>query len=224
MSTKQQTQSSNQIQYSPTGTTAYNSLIPQSTSTLSDIQQNPLQSMFFQNLFGQAAKSIGTAGQAANKNIFGNLAASGMAGRSLPGYAASMLRANSRATSGQKAGAMTNLLNQAQALRYSAAGTGAAFQPLMTGSSGNQTTTTSGLGTWLPQLAGAAIGGVTSGLTGGLSSLSKVAGAAASAGGGSPFIASPTGNMMNMMPSTFNASNPFFPASNPFSAYNMGGH
>lgn len=50
-----------------------------------------------------------------------------------------------------------------------------AFQPLMTGSNSNSSSVSqqSGLGTWLPQVAGMALGAATAGMTGGASALAS---------------------------------------------------
>lgn len=161
MSTKQTTNSTNTLNYDPTAKGAYTNLIGQGATALTDFIQNPLQSTFFNNMLGTAYKAAGQQGTARNSNIFGNLAASGMSGKALPGFTSSLLAAGSRATSANKSASLNSLLNTAYQARLGATGQAMSFQPLMTGSQGTSTTTTGGLGSWLPQLAGAAIGGVT---------------------------------------------------------------
>jgi hypothetical protein len=66
-------------------------------------------------------------------------------------------------TSGLKQNAYWSALQNAVGTQLSATGQAAGYQPLKTG----QTQTTSGLGTWLPQLLGAGLGAVSGGLLGG---------------------------------------------------------
>lgn len=208
------------IQYNPTGMTAYNSLVPQFQNTVQQFMQDPLSSTYFNQNLGLQSKFLNQQGVARQQNITGNQAALGMGGRMLSGYAAGQSAAASRGTTGQVSNAFTGLLNNATAARQWAAGQAGAFRPLETGQ--NTVQTQSGLGTWLPQLAGAAIGGAMNafmprdgaakGATGGSSSAGWLNSASPSA-----MFASSMGLPSNMSPFTMGTS-----GMGTTNAYNLG--
>lgn len=92
----------------------------------------------------------------------------------------SMLASAGRQQSGQVAGAYQNALLGAQQLQLQATQQAQGYNPLQTGQT--QTQTKSGLGTWLPQVAGMAIQAGMGAMTGGASLAAKAGSSAASAG------------------------------------------
>lgn len=76
-----------------------------------------------------------------------------------------MLNQLQRQNSSNTAQGYNNLLLQASQRQQQSLGMAESYRPLQTGQTNVQSQ--SGLGTWLPQLAGAAIGGLTGGLMGG---------------------------------------------------------
>lgn len=160
MSTKKQTTSTNT--YNPASMNAFNGLQPQIQSLLQQYMTNPnsVVAPFYNQATQQAQKNAAQLGQSGISNISGNMAASGFGGTNMPAYMASQIATQNRATSGLQSNAfLQGKLGQAgAALGVQQAGLAGAqgYRPLQTG--GTQTQSTSGLGTWLPQLAGTAIG------------------------------------------------------------------
>lgn len=197
------TQQSSQTQattFDPQSMSAYHSFLPQYQSVLGEYMQNPLMASYFQNQVGMANKRIGQAGQTGITQLMQNLRAGG-GGRSIGSPAMqALLMQHQRGQSGQRSDAFMQLLMGAQQNRQWATGAAMGFNPLQTGGtqtgSGTSNTIekTSGLGTWLPQLAGAGLG-FASGFMGG--------GAKPGAGGGGP-----AGGAGNFGMGGFN-SNPF---------------
>lgn len=182
MSTKKttdQTQSqTSTINYNPAGMATYNAFQPLIQSNLTEYMKNPLQSSFFAQQAGLGMKAAQAQGSAGMQALLRNLPsmAGGGASASSP-FVQSLIARNARATSANSSNAFMSALLNASNNRLQATGMAQAYSPLLTGqsSTGNMhgTETTSGLGTWLPQLAGAAIGGVANGLTGGMAGLAS---------------------------------------------------
>jgi hypothetical protein len=79
-----------------------------------------------------------------------------------------MMQNQSRANSGMRANlGFLNPMQNAFTAQQNAMQLGSQYRPLQTG--GTQTQTQGGLGSWLPQLAGAAIGAAGTAMTGGMS-------------------------------------------------------
>jgi hypothetical protein len=181
MSTKKVTTN----QYNAAGQSAYNQMMPQMSSALGGYMQNPLQSSFFQQMLGMSNASSGQQGQTQMSNLLRN--SQGMGGGANP-YLQSLQAQQGRATSGQMAGNFGGLLQNAVGNQLQATNIAHNFSPLQTG----QTQTTGGVGSWLPQLLGGALGFAT----GGLSKLFS------HGGGGqadiSPFLGNGFGSNMSM--------------------------
>lgn len=147
-------------QYAPAGMNAYNQVIPQAANVWSAFMQNPLQNSFFQQNQQLANNQIGQGSQSQLTTMLNNMRQLGVGGTggSSP-FLSSMLAQQGRGTSAQMSNSfMQNLLGTNQ-LRMSAANSAGGFNPLATG----QTGTTGGLGSWLPQLAGTALGALSGG-------------------------------------------------------------
>lgn len=150
-------------------------------STLQNFMQNPLTSSFFNQRVGMGAKQISQQAAAGTQALLSNFRQSGMSGGTTNPFLQSMIARQGRATSGLQANNFLSQLFNANQLQLGATGMAQAYNPLMTG--GSSTQTKSGLGTWLPQLAGAALGGLTGGLGSSLGGLFGGGGGLSSPGG-----------------------------------------
>lgn len=133
---------------------------------------------------GQGERAIGTAFGTQQQNLIQNALALGMPSAVAPGYFQSQLARSGRARAGASAQNVIQNKFLTDQIRRSMLPLAAAYRPLQTGgtfqSQGTTTQTTGGLGTWLPQVMGGALGLAT----GGLSSLMGAGvGAAGLAGG-----------------------------------------
>lgn len=114
------------------------------------------------------------------RNMTSNALSTGMNPNSAA-FNAQLQRAG-RATSAGQSNAFLNAFQNAQAQQNFAAQMAGAYRPLQTGGTTNSTETTSGAGTWAPQLASAAIQGGMAFATGGASLAAKAAMSATQAG------------------------------------------
>lgn len=173
------TQKQSTNQYAPAGMAAYNQMTPQAASNMTQFMNNPLQSSFFQSNLGIANKNTAQQGSTQMQTLLNNMKANmGTSSQSSP-FFQSQTAQQGRFNSGQQQNNFMSLLNNANQLRMGATQGALGYQPLQTGN----TQTTSGLGTWLPQLAGGALGALSGmGGMGGAASASQVA--------NSPFIPS----------------------------------
>lgn len=194
-------------QFNPAGMTAYNTFMGGVTPYLQTALNNPMTLLnpLYGQVTQQAVKAAGQSGQTAMGNITGNMAAAGFGGQNLPAFLQSQINAQNRATSGNVAnaflGSQLQKLAAAQQLQSSAASTMAGFRPLQTGQTSTQTQ--SGLGTWLPMVAGA---GLSALMPGGLL-------AGAFKGGAFPAASSMGQNMMGNFVSPGNSLLPTNPGS-----------
>jgi hypothetical protein len=185
MSTKQQTtNSATQSQqqsgssqggfsnlYDPASMARYQTAQGQALGGLQEFANNPFQSSFFNTLAQMQRQNVGQQGQSAVQSLLQNARTSGYS-TSSP-YMQSLMAQQSRAQSGQQAQGFNSLLAMMPGLRMQALGMmQGGFNPLQTGGTqqqsykGNmtgqqnsqQTQQMSGLGTWLPQLIGGALG------------------------------------------------------------------
>jgi hypothetical protein len=183
MSSKTETKSTNT--YDPGSMSAFNAFTPQVQANWSqDMQLDPTKSSTY-NLGLQKMQGAATTLAARNKeNFFGNLVAGGYNGNNLSGIKQQGLMALGMGNSALSSGAFNqNFLNY-DLMRRQTTAQAAGYKPLQTG--GTQTQTTSGVGTWLPQVIGAGVGAAAGFATGGMSTLASGAfGAAKSAAGGS---------------------------------------
>lgn len=150
------------------GMATYDALQPGYRSNMQQFMNDPMKSSFFNTQLQMATRQNQAGFGANNAAMMQNLAASGATGN-VPAYMQSNLLRNQRALSGANAGSFNNLLLGANQLRFGATQGAGAFRPLQTGQT--ETKTQSGLGSWLPQLAGAALGAAGSAMTGGGSSM-----------------------------------------------------
>lgn len=160
--------------YDPQSLANYHTANDAATNTLTSYMQDPYKNGFFNQTLAMGQRQIGsqTSTQYANLRARLNQGGWGNGTGDNPAFAASMNNQIMRANSGNQATMLNSLLSQYGTQRLQAAGMANALQPLNTGqtgnSSGTSTSQTSGLGTWLPQVLGAAVGGVASAATGGL--------------------------------------------------------
>lgn len=165
MSTKNTTTSQNQ--YDPQAMNTYQGLQGGLGSAIGGYMNNPFSNPFMQTQMQMGNQQANLYGGTAMSNISRNMTASGMGGSNNPA-ALEMMNNQMRATSGMRANlGFLNPMQNAFTAQQNAMGLASQYRPLQTG--GTQTQTQSGLGTWLPQLAGAAIGAVGMGMTGGMS-------------------------------------------------------
>lgn len=156
MSTKQTTTSTNA--YNPQSMGQYNALQSGYGGLLQQYMNNPMSAVSsIYNQSGQMAQqNAALLGQSAMSNLVNNQAAAGFGGTNMPAYMASQIAAQNRATSGMQANAFlqNNLARNQAALGVQQFGASQAgmYRPLQTG--GTQTQMQSGLGSWLPQVAG----------------------------------------------------------------------
>lgn len=182
MSTK--TQSTQTNTYNQAGMATYNQLQPQLGSAISGYMNNPFSNPFMQTQMQMGNNQANLYGGTAMSNISRNMTASGMGGSNNPA-ALEMMNNQSRANSGMRSQlGFLNPMQNAFTAQQNAMQLGSQYRPLQTG--GTQTQTQGGLGSWLPQLAGAAIGAVGMGMTGGMSGM---AGGLAGMKGGSGMAA-----------------------------------
>lgn len=169
MSTK--TTDTNNLSYNPGALGQYNQLQPQIGSTLSNFMQNPLTSSFFNQRIGMGQNQISKQAASGMQGLLSNFRASGMSGGTTSPFMQSMISRQGRATSGAMSSNFLGQLTNANQMQLGATGMAQGYQPLLQGSTSTQTT--GGLGTWLPQLIGAAgsaaLGAATGGASGGLS-------------------------------------------------------
>ncbi len=149
--------------YDPTSLNTYHGLQGGIGSTLSYFMTpGRLQNAWMQ----QSNNAIGQIGNRMNSNTNSNLIAGGWGGGNQGAFQQAQLNRNMRATSNMQGNAFLNSLIQGSQLQLQATGMAQGYQPLQTGSTQDQTK--SGLGTWLPQLAGAGLGLGSSFLSGGI--------------------------------------------------------
>lgn len=163
MGTKTKTQQS--INYDPTSLGQYQQFWQLATPLLTGMATNPFSSPSFNLNLAQNTAAARQQGSMAMQNALSNLNTAGM-GQTNSGLRAGLLSQLGRYGSNLTYQGFLGAANQAQANQWNALGMLGSRTPLVTGQTGTQQT--SGLGTWLPQLAGAAISGLTGGMTGGL--------------------------------------------------------
>lgn len=180
MSTKTvTTNQQNQTQantYNPASMNLFNQLQPLIGSNLSnDMQLDPTKSATYNfGLQNMLANARGL-GQRNSSNFAANLGASGFGQGNLPAFQQAMLGNIGRQNTGLSANAFIQNYMNYDMLRRQATQLASGIKPLQTGgtmnSSGTQTQTQSGLGTWLPQVAGMGLGLATGGMSGGFGGL-----------------------------------------------------
>lgn len=177
MSTQQTTKSNSNtgMTFDPGSLSTYQNLIGAGGKNLISQMQNPFGNPMYQLGAAQTQQGAQQLGQQ-NMNVLGqNQRVSGLTGNAGAGWLGAQRAMTGR--SNQSMRSQGNIQNIMQALQrqMTATGMGMSFSPLATGqsSSGQQTQTTSGLGTWLPQLLGAGLQAGLGFATGGASTLAK---------------------------------------------------
>ena len=198
MTTKNTTSGSNStsFQFAPGSVDMWTQNMRQWLPFAQGLYKNPFNNEMFnqENAIGQ--DQAANFGQRNKSNVLANANALGYGTNS--GLINSMFQRAGLDTGMLQAQAFRGAVGNANQRAMTGLGISSAFQPLMTGTKGtfNQQQTTSGLGTWLPQLAGAAIGAGTAFATGGAS-------AAAGAGGAGTAAAKGVSGMGSGMSSMF---------------------
>lgn len=217
MSTKNQTNSTNStsFQYDPQSMDAYHKNISQWLPTAQSWFNNPYGNQMFQQESGIGMSNAAQIGQRGMDNVLSNANALGYGNNGA--MTAGLLQRGTNATNRLQGQAFQSSIMNANSRASQGLQAASSFQPLMTGSNstGSQTSTQSGLGTWLPQVAGMAIGAGMGAMTGGAST-------AASAGRGMTSAASGIGNAGAGANSMFGGMNSFL-GSMPGYGYGSGG-
>lgn len=161
MSKKTTTTTTNQ--YDPASKQTFNAFQPGIQSNMQDWMKDPMNSKYFGAQLQQANQQNAWLGQQGQQNIMRNFKTSGMEGS--PGLMNYMMGANERSNLSRQGQTFNNLLLSAGDRQRQATQMAMGYNPLQTGQT--QTQKTSGLGTWLPQVAGMGLGLLTGGLMGG---------------------------------------------------------
>lgn len=170
---------SQQAQFDPASMALFGQLTNSLGPMLTGYMQNPFGNPFFQTQSQMGTRQAQQLGGTQMSNLTRNLTGSGLLGGASSPAGLEMLQNQARANTGLTSQlGFLNPVQNALGMQQWAGGLGANYRPLQTGQ--NQTESTSGLGTWLPQLANMGLGLATGGLGGGLF------GAAKAAGGGLP--------------------------------------
>lgn len=199
MSTKNQTTSSNNtsFQYDPQSLNAYHKNINQWIPTAQSWFQNPYGNSMFQQESSIGQDNALHIGQRGMDNALANSNALGYGTNGA--MKAALIQRATNATNNFQGQAFRGAIGNANQRAVTGLGMASSFQPLMTGSSstGSQTSTQSGLGTWLPQVAGMGLGAGMAALTGGASAFGKsMTGPMTSAGAGVGTVGSGANNFM----------------------------
>jgi hypothetical protein len=222
MPTTNTTQSS--INYQPQSLQQYNSFWSMASPILNSLIQNPYANSNYNLNLAQATQAAQKSGTMATQNALSNMTASGMNMNS--GVGASLMSQGSRYTSNLNYQGFLAAANQAQSNQWNAMGVQAGKQPLSLGGTTNQTT--SGLGSWLPQVASLALGAATGGMSlaaqGAAGATNSLMGSSALASTPSSAFNAPLGSAGMLQPgqgtstsSAASSSSPFSSNFNPFS-------
>jgi hypothetical protein len=208
MPTTTQTNATNQ--YNPNSMNSYNMFQPQVASQLMQMVQNPLGSSYFQNQLAQQQAGANQVNQRSMANSLQNARTGGGILSNSGGYTNALINRNQIQGSMTQSNAFNTAMNSALQNRSLAAMSMQAYQPLQTGQ--NTTQSTGGLGTWLPQVAGAAMNMLMPGLG---SMMGGQGFSAGYGGGGGGASAGSYANTMGTMPQQLNFNSG--PPPNPFS-------
>lgn len=178
---------------------AYNQMIPGFSQTAMGYMQNPFSNPFFQTQQQLGTRQAQQLGGTQMSSLLHNMLAGGMAGGASSPAGLEMLQNQARANTGLQAnlGFLSPVQNALQQQQYYS-GLASGFRPLQTGQT--QTEKTGGLGSWLPQVAGMALG-AAGGLFGG----------GAGGGGGTPGAASYNMSDPSFYAGAFNSPTSFMP-------------
>jgi hypothetical protein len=193
-----QTEQKSSAQFDPTSMGVFQGFQPQFGKAVSSEVTDPYSNMFFNQQLGMQQEAFGAGASARTQALLQRAQALGI-NPSSPAYF-SQLNQLQRQMDSERSGGFNQLLLQAGQLRQGALGMMGAYRPLQTGQT--QTQTQSGLGTWLPQVAGMAIKAGTAFATGG-ASLAADAGSSFFGGGGA-------GTQMGFTPQSFQGNDPSY--------------
>lgn len=198
MSTKQETKSQNTLNYDKGSKSNYDSLTGAGTNVLSQYMKNPFNNSFYNMGLGQSQAGATAQGSNNMSALMSQMKTSGFAGKGGNAFQMGQMGKIGRSNASMMANANTSNVMSALQRQMTATGMGMSYNPLLTGTSGTQTQTTSGTGTWLPQLLGAAGGAAMGFATGGASTLAQGASSAMKMpsymSGGSAFAGAPSGS------------------------------
>lgn len=224
MGTQTQTTSNQQsgLQFDPSSMMTYQNLTKSGGNVLNQYMNNPLSNPFFnlgQSQGQSAAMKLGGQNMSMLQQM---MRTSDLAGGAGQGWLGAQKAKTGRANQSMRSQANLSGIMNAFQRQMGATGMGMSFSPLVTGqtSKGQQTQSTGGLGTWLPQLIGTGMGAAMMGMSGGM-------------GGGMPFTSggaptamqgvtgvTPGSSMFSGFPSGLLNNNPAMPS---FAAMSMGG-
>lgn len=167
------TSTSSNLNYDPSSLATYQNLTGGGGKVLSDYINNPFGNAFYGLGQGQSQKGAAAAGNNSQQAMQSQIKTGGLNGRAGAGFNAAQSARIGRSNLGIMSQANQGNVMQALQRQLTATGMGMSFNPLLKGETGssNTTQTTSGLGTWLPQLLGAAAGAAGGFATGGASKL-----------------------------------------------------
>ena len=154
------TKSTSTNQYNAAAMGNYNAFQGSIGSQLMQMAQNPLGNSYFQHQLAQQQAAAQQINQRSQSNSLQNLRTGGGILSNSGGVTASLINRNQMQGSALQSNAFNTAMNSALQNRNMALMSMESYQPLQTGS----TTSTSGLGTWLPQVAGMAMNMVAPGL------------------------------------------------------------
>jgi hypothetical protein len=159
---------SQQSQFDPGAMQQYQGMQGGLGKTINSYMTNPFGNPFMQTQQQMGTRQAQNMGGTQMSGLLQNMTNSGMQGGASSPAGLEMQQNQARANTGQQAnlGFLAPMQN-ALGMQQNAMGLAENYRPLQTGQ--NQTQSTGGLGTWLPQLMGAAVGGLTG--MGGLGSL-----------------------------------------------------
>lgn len=217
MSTKQQTQGSNtsQLQFNPLAQQMYNQLVSGGGGVLKGYINDPFGNAFYQLGAGQSQRGAQQGGANNMAALQQLMRTTGFGGQAGAGFSAAQQARTGRANQAMSSQANTQNVLSALQRQMAAAGTGLSFSPQLTGQTGNfsQTSQTSGLGTWLPQLLAGGISAGMGAMTGGASMMGAMSPYASGTGPGNAGafngVPSPALNAPSYMP--INSMSPNIP-------------
>lgn len=164
MSTKNVTTSQQSGVFAPAGMANYNQFQGAGGNALMQYMSDPMQSTFFNQRVAMGNQNLFNLFNRNNQNIMNR--ASLFGGNQMPGFLQNQLTQSGYQLSGAQAQNFNQNLFYADQARQNAMYQGLNYRPLQTGSTGTQTQQTSGLGTWLPQVAGMGLSALTMGMGG----------------------------------------------------------
>lgn len=163
---------SSQLQFNPVAQGMYNQLIQGGGNQLNQMINNPFGNALYQFGLGQSQKGAQQLG-ANNMGVLNqNQKAQGLGGQAGQGWLAAQRAMTGRANASMMSQANVGNVMQALQRQMAATGMGMSFSPQLTGQTGkfSQQQSTSGLGTWLPQIAGMGLSAAMMGMDGGMPS------------------------------------------------------